>query len=57
MNQIIDGKKFSQALRDKVKNCVDLIKEKKVITPGLAVILVVRTPQVRYMLEIKESKP
>ena len=29
MNQIIDGKKFSQALRDKVKNCVKLIKEKK----------------------------
>ena len=40
MNQIIDGKKFSQTLRDKVKNCVDLIKEEKGITPGLAVILV-----------------
>ena len=44
MNQIIDGKKFSQALRDKVKNCVDLIKEKKGITPGLAVILVGEDP-------------
>ena len=44
MNQIIDGKKFSQTLRDKVKNCVDLIKEKKGITPGLAVILVGQDP-------------
>ena len=44
MNQIIDGKKFSQALRDKVKNYVDLIKEKKGITPGLAVILVGEDP-------------
>ena len=44
MNQIIDGKKFSQTLRDKVKNCVDLIKEKKGITPGLAVILVGEDP-------------
>ena len=44
MNQIIDGKKFYQTLRDKVKNCVDLIKEKKGITPGLAVILVGEDP-------------
>jgi len=44
MDQIIDGKKFSQTLRDKVKNCVDLIKEKKGITPGLAVILVGEDP-------------
>ena len=44
MNQIIDGKKFSQTLRDKVKNCVDLIKEKEGITPGLAVILVGEDP-------------
>ena len=44
MNQIIDGKKFSQALRNKVKNCVDLIKEKKGITPGSAVILVGEDP-------------
>ena len=44
MNQIIDGKKFSQTLRDKIKNCVDLIKEKKGITPGLAVILVGEDP-------------
>ena len=44
MNQIIDGKKFSQTLRDKVKNFVDLIKEKKGITPGLAVILVGEDP-------------
>ena len=44
MNQIIDGKKFSQTLRDKVKNCVDLLKEKKGITPGLAVILVGEDP-------------
>ena len=44
MNQIIDGKKFSQTLRDKVKNCVDLIKEEKGITPGLAVILVGEDP-------------
>ena len=29
MNEIIDGKKFSQALRYKVKNCVEVIKEKK----------------------------
>ena len=44
MNQIIDGKKFSQALRDKVKNCVEIIKEKKGVTPGLAVILVGEDP-------------
>ncbi len=44
MNKIIDGKKFSQTLRDKVKNCVKLIKEKKGITPGLAVILVGEDP-------------
>ena len=44
MNQIIDGKKFSQTLRDKVKNCVDLIKEEKGITPGLAVILIGEDP-------------
>ena len=44
MNQIIDGKKFSQALRDKVKNCAKIIKEKKGVTPGLAVILVGEDP-------------
>ena len=44
MNKIIDGKKFSQALRDKVKNCVEIIKEKKGVTPGLAVILVGEDP-------------
>ena len=44
MNQIIDGKKFSQALRDKVKNCVEVIKEKKGVAPGLAVILVGEDP-------------
>ena len=44
MNEIIDGKKFSQALRDKVKNCVEFIKEKKGVTPGLAVILVGEDP-------------
>ena len=40
MNEIIDGKKFSQALRYKVKNYVKVIKEKEGVTPGLAVILV-----------------
>ena len=40
MNEVIDGKKYSQALRDKVKKFVEIIKEKKKITPGLAVILV-----------------
>ena len=44
MDQIIDGKKFSQALRDKVKNCVEIIKEKKGVNPGLAVILVGEDP-------------
>ena len=44
MDQIIDGKKFSQALCDKVKNCVEIIKEKKGVTPGLAVILVGEDP-------------
>ena len=40
MNEIIDGKKFSETLRCKVKNYVEVIKEKKGVTPGLAVILV-----------------
>ncbi len=44
MNEIIDGKKFSQALRDKVKNYVEVIKEKIGVTPGLAVILVGEDP-------------
>ena len=44
MNEVIDGKKYSQALRDKVKNFVEIIKEKKKITPGLAVILVGEDP-------------
>tara|TARA_A100001011_G_scaffold95562_1_gene100428 strand:+ start:593 stop:1486 length:894 start_codon:yes stop_codon:yes gene_type:complete len=44
MNEIIDGKKFSQALRYKVKNYVEVIKEKKGVTPGLAVILVGEDP-------------
>ena len=44
MNKIIDGKKFSQALRYKVKNYVEVIKEKKGVTPGLAVILVGEDP-------------
>ncbi len=44
MNEIIDGKKFSQALRDKVKNYIEVIKEKKGVTPGLAVILVGEDP-------------
>ena len=44
MNEIIDGKKFSQALREKVKNYVEVIKEKKGVTPGLAVILVGEDP-------------
>ena len=29
MNEVIDGKKYSQALRDKVKKFVEIIKEKK----------------------------
>ena len=44
MNEVIDGKKYSQALRDKVKKFVEIIKEKKKITPGLAVILVGEDP-------------
>ena len=44
MNEVIDGKKYSQALRDKVKSFVEIIKEKKKITPGLAVILVGEDP-------------
>ena len=44
MNEIIDGKKFSQALRSKVKRYVEVIKKKKGITPGLAVILVGEDP-------------
>ena len=44
MNEIIDGKKFSQTLRSKVKRYVDSIKEKHGITPGLAVILVGMDP-------------
>ena len=44
MNEIIDGKKFSQALRDKVKNYVDVIKAKQGVTPGLAVVLVGEDP-------------
>ena len=44
MNEIIDGKKFSQGLRYKVKNYVEVIKEKKGVTPGLAVILVGEDP-------------
>ena len=44
MNEIIDGKKFSQDLRYKVKNYVEVIKEKKGVTPGLAVILVGEDP-------------
>ena len=44
MNEIIDGKKFSQTLRSKVKGYVDIIKEKHGITPGLAVILVGEDP-------------
>ena len=44
MNEIIDGKRFSQALRYKVKNYVEVIKEKKGVTPGLAVILVGEDP-------------
>ena len=42
MNEVIDGKKYSQALRDKVKNFVEIIKRKK-NNAGLAVILVGRT--------------
>ena len=44
MNEIIDGKKFSQALRDKVRNYVDIIKVKQGVTPGLAVVLVGEDP-------------
>ena len=44
MNEVIDGKKYSQDLRDKVKKFVEIIKEKKKITPGLAVILVGEDP-------------
>ena len=44
MNQIIDGKKFSETLRSKVKRYVDIIKERQRVTPGLAVILVGEDP-------------
>ena len=44
MNEIIDGKQFSQTLRAKVKNYVDIIKERHGVTPGLAVILVGEDP-------------
>ena len=38
MNEIIDGKQFSQTLRAKVKNYVDTIKERHGVTPGLSLI-------------------
>ena len=44
MHEIIDGKKFSQTLRDKVKKFVEIIKERNGVTPGLAVILVGEDP-------------
>ena len=44
MHEIIDGKQFSQTLRDKVKKFVEIIKERNGVTPGLAVILVGEDP-------------
>ena len=37
---IIDGKKFAQKLRSKIKNEIQFIKNKTKSTPGLTVILV-----------------
>jgi methylenetetrahydrofolate dehydrogenase (NADP+)/methenyltetrahydrofolate cyclohydrolase len=37
---IIDGKKFAQKLRSKIKNEIQFIKNKTKLTPGLTVILV-----------------
>jgi methylenetetrahydrofolate dehydrogenase (NADP+) / methenyltetrahydrofolate cyclohydrolase len=37
---IIDGKKFAQNLRSKIKHEIQFIKNKTKLTPGLTVILV-----------------
>ncbi len=37
---IIDGKKFAQKLRSKIKHEIQFIKKKTKLTPGLTVILV-----------------
>ena len=42
--KIIDGKAFSQTLREKIKDHVTVIKESANITPGLAVVLVGENP-------------
>jgi len=50
---IIDGKKFAQKLRNKIKKEIQSIKNKTKLTPGLTVILVATTPQVKFMLGTK----
>ena len=42
--RIIDGKAFSQTLREKIKEHVNIIKKNANITPGLAVVLVGEDP-------------
>ena len=45
----IDGKASAANLRAEISRKVALVKEKHGLTPGLSVILVVRTQQVRSM--------
>ena len=53
MTKIIDGKDYSEKLRNKIKKVVNILKNKFKITPGLAVILVGDDPASRIYVKNK----
>ena len=56
--KIIDGKKVSAEIREKIKKFGDLLKEESGRTPGLAVVLVGENPasQVYVRNKIEKNK-
>ena len=55
MAQIIDGKKTSQKLREKIASEVAVLKEKSGVVPGLAVILVGEDPASQIYVRNKKK--
>ena len=55
-DKIIDGKKISSEIREKIKKFGDLLKEQSGRTPGLAVVLVGENPASKVYVKNKAEK-
>ena len=55
-DKIIDGKKISSEIRDKIRKFSDVLKQESGKTPGLAVVLVGENPASKVYVKNKIEK-